>query len=137
MHKPLRIAAIAATCALAGGVLYGAGAATAGQSTANSTHEPYNIGLLVKDIDTYYGTTADANGVYQASPDSPYAQDLAHIDAAAHKYIDQAAHHVVFEADEPLEYIIDGDTYVQKEGSSGSLTLRVGPKLRFLRCNVV
>ena len=53
------------------------------------------------------------------------------------KVIDQAAHHVVFEADEPLEYIIDGDTYVQKEGSSGSLTLRVGPKLRFLRCNVV
>jgi diacylglycerol kinase (ATP) len=49
------------------------------------------------------------------------------------KVIDQAARHVVFEADEPLEYIIDGDTYVQE----GSLTLRVGPKLRFLRCNVV
>ncbi len=49
------------------------------------------------------------------------------------KVIDQAAREVVFEADEPLEYIIDGDTYVQE----GSLTLRLGPKLRFLRCNVV
>jgi diacylglycerol kinase family enzyme len=53
------------------------------------------------------------------------------------KVIDQAARHVVFEADEPLEYIIDGDTYVQEPGSGGSLTLRVGPRLRFLRCNVV
>ena len=76
-HKPLRVAAVATACAVAGAALYGAGAATAGQSTANSTHEPYNIGLLVKDIDTYYGTTADANGVYQASADSPYAKDLA------------------------------------------------------------
>ena len=32
------------------------------------------------------------------------------------KVIDQAARHVVFEADEPLEYIIDGDTYVQEPG---------------------
>jgi predicted secreted acid phosphatase len=116
MHKPLRIAAIAAACALAGGALYGAGAATAGQSTANSTHEPYNIGLLVKDIDTYYGTTADANGVYQASKDSPYAKDLARIDSAARKYIDQAArkaHHrgekpaVVFDIDDTLLLSLD------------------------------
>ncbi|WNM34319.1 HAD family acid phosphatase [Streptomyces sp. Li-HN-5-11] len=116
MHKPLRIAAIAAACALAGGVLYGAGAATAGQSTANSTHEPYNIGLLVKDIDTYYGTTADANGVYQASPDSPYAKDLARIDADAKRYIDKAArkaHHrgerpaVVFDIDDTLLLSLD------------------------------
>src|SRR5919205_345137 len=91
MHKSLRIAAIAAAWALTGGALYGAGAATAGQSTANSTHEPYNIGLLVKDIDTYYGTTADSNGVYQASPDTPYAKDLARIDADAKRYIDKAA----------------------------------------------
>ena len=53
------------------------------------------------------------------------------------KVIDQAARHVVFEADEPLEYIIDGDTYAQAAGQSGTLTLRVGPKLQFLRCNVV
>ncbi|MFB7600906.1 HAD family acid phosphatase [Streptomyces sp. NPDC056160] len=91
MNKPLRLAAIAATCALTGGVLYGAGAATAGQSTVNSTHEPYNIGQLTKDIDTYYGTTPDADGVYQASADSPYAKDLARIDAAARRQIDKAA----------------------------------------------
>ena len=95
MHKPLRIAAVAAACAVAGAALYGAGAATAGQSTADSTHEPYNIGLLVKDIDTYYGTAPDANGVYQASPTSPYAQDLARIDKAARKYIDKAARKAV------------------------------------------
>ncbi|MFE3639294.1 HAD family acid phosphatase [Streptomyces cellostaticus] len=116
MHKSLRIAAATAACALAGGVLYGAGAATAGQSTANSTHEPYNIGLLVKDIDTYYGTTADSDGVYQASPASPYAKDLARIDAAARRYIAKAArkahHHgekpaVVFDIDDTLLLSLD------------------------------
>ncbi|MYS50604.1 Secreted acid phosphatase, partial [Streptomyces sp. SID6013] len=91
MHKPLRIATVTAACAVAGAVLYGTGAATAGQSTANSTHEPYNIGVLAKDIDAYYGTTLDDDGVYQASPDSPYAADLARIDAAAKKQIDRAA----------------------------------------------
>ncbi|MEW2132397.1 HAD family acid phosphatase [Streptomyces sp. NPDC005435] len=116
MHKSLRIAAATAACALAGGLLYGAGAATAGQSTANSTHEPYNIGLLVKDIDTYYGTTADGDGVYQASPSSPYAKDLARIDADAKRWIDQAArktHHrghkpaVVFDIDDTLLLSLD------------------------------
>ncbi|MFJ8080351.1 HAD family acid phosphatase [Streptomyces sp. NPDC096205] len=116
MHKPLRLAAVAAACVVTGAALYGAGAATAGQSTANSTHEPYNIGLLVKDIDTYYGTTLDANGVYQASPDSPYAQDLADIDASAMRYIDKAARKahkhgerpaVVFDIDDTLLLSLD------------------------------
>lgn len=116
MHKSLRIAAVAATCVVAGAALYGTGVATAGQSTANSTHEPYNIGVLVKDIDTYYGTTADANGVYQASPGSPYAKDLARLDASAKRYIDQAArkaHHrhgkpaVVFDIDDTLLLSLD------------------------------
>ncbi|MFF5186137.1 HAD family acid phosphatase [Streptomyces sp. NPDC000345] len=116
MHKPLRIAALTAACAVAGAALYGAGAATAGQSTANSTHEPYNIGLLVKDIDTYYGTTLDAGGVYQASPTSPYAKDLAVLDKAAKKYIDQAARKarhkgekpaVVFDIDDTLLLSLD------------------------------
>ncbi|MET7983271.1 HAD family acid phosphatase [Streptomyces sp. NPDC005281] len=116
MHKPLRLAAVAAACAVAGAALYGTGVATAGQSTANSTHEPYNIGVLVKDIDTYYGTTADSNGVYQASPDSQYAKDLARLDAAAKRHIDQAArkaHHrhekaaVVFDIDDTLLLSLD------------------------------
>ncbi|MBZ6081047.1 Secreted acid phosphatase [Streptomyces olivaceus] len=130
MHKPLRIASAVAACAVTGAVLYGTGAATAGQSTANSTHEPYNIGQLSKDIDAYYGTTLDADGVYQASPDSPYADDLARADAAAKKQIDRAArtaHHrhtrpaIVFDIDDTLllsldyekknNYGYDGDTW--------------------------
>ncbi|MFG2608035.1 HAD family acid phosphatase [Streptomyces sp. NPDC048514] len=116
MRKSLRVAAVGAACAVAGAALYGAGAATAGQSTANSTHEPYNIGQLVKDIDTYYGTTADGNGTYQASPDSPYAEDLARIDRDAKRYIDKAArtahrHHeqpaVVFDIDDTLLLSLD------------------------------
>jgi predicted secreted acid phosphatase len=91
MRKSHRVAAVGAACAIAGAALYGAGAAGARQSTADSTHEPYNIGQLVKDIDTYYGTTADSDGVYQASPDSPYAKDLARIDADARASIDRAA----------------------------------------------
>ncbi|MEW2165998.1 HAD family acid phosphatase [Streptomyces sp. NPDC007084] len=111
MHKPLRIAAVAATCAVAGAALFGSGAATAHQSTVNSTHEPYNIGVLVGDIDTYYGATLDSDGVYQASPASQYAKDLARVDAAARRDIDKAArtgHHrghkpaVVFDIDDTL-----------------------------------
>jgi diacylglycerol kinase (ATP) len=51
------------------------------------------------------------------------------------KVIDRVAQIVTFESDEKLEYIIDGDTYVQ--GGAEVLTLRTGPKLRFLRLNVV
>ncbi|MET7682919.1 HAD family acid phosphatase [Streptomyces sp. NPDC005423] len=116
MRKSLRAAAIGAACVVAGGALYGTGVATAGQSTANSTHEPYNIGQLTKDIDAYYGTTLDSAGVYQASATSPYAEDLARVDAAARKYIDQAArkdHHrgekpaVVFDIDDTLLLSLD------------------------------
>ncbi|MEU3547863.1 HAD family acid phosphatase [Streptomyces longwoodensis] len=110
MHKSLRLAAIAATCAVAGAALYGAGAATAGQTTANSTHEPYNIGQLVKDIDTYYGTAADAHGVYQASPTSPYAQDLASVDRAARAYIDKAARKALHRGEKPAVVFDIDDT---------------------------
>ncbi|NEA51078.1 HAD family acid phosphatase [Streptomyces sp. SID10815] len=118
MRKSLKATALAASCAVVGVALYGAGAATAGQSTANSTHEPYNIGLLTKDIDTYYGTAVDADGVYQASPSSQYAKDLARVDADAKRHIDQAArkaqHHkghkkpaVVFDIDDTLLLSLD------------------------------
>ncbi|NEA66063.1 HAD family acid phosphatase [Streptomyces sp. SID12488] len=116
MHKPFRFATLTVACAVAGAALYGTGAATAHQSTANSTHEPYNIGLLVKDIDTYYGTTPDANGVYQASTSSQYAKDLAQIESAAKKYIDKTARKelhkgrkpaVVFDIDDTLLLSLD------------------------------
>ncbi|MET7846897.1 HAD family acid phosphatase [Streptomyces avermitilis] len=116
MRKSLRAAAIGAACAVAGAALYGTGVATAGQSTANSTHEPYNIGLLVKDIDTYYGATLDSNGVYQASKDSQYAKDLARLESGAKRYIDKAAHKakrhgekpaVVFDIDDTLLLSLD------------------------------
>ncbi len=99
-----------------GGALYGTGVATAGQSTANSTHEPYNIGLLVRDIDTYYGATLDSSGVYQASKDSQYAKDLSRLESDAKRYIDRAAHKakhrgekpaVVFDIDDTLLLSLD------------------------------
>ncbi|QTD97736.1 HAD family acid phosphatase [Streptomyces cyanogenus] len=110
MRKSLKAVAAGAACLVAGAALYGAGAATAGQSTANSTHEPYNIGVLVKDIDTYYGTTADSNGVYQASPDSPYAKDLAHLDAGAKRYIDKAARKALHKGQKPAVVFDIDDT---------------------------
>ncbi|MEV6023335.1 HAD family acid phosphatase [Streptomyces sp. NPDC052036] len=135
MHKPLRIAALVAACAVAGGALYGAGAATAGQSTANSTHEPYNIGLLVKDIDAYYGATLDSNGVYQASADSPYAKDLAHTEASAKRYIDKAARKahrhgekpaVVFDIDDTLLLSLDYEKKTNYTYNSATWAAYVG-----------
>ncbi|MFF3514621.1 HAD family acid phosphatase [Streptomyces sp. NPDC002573] len=135
MHKSLRIAALVAACAVAGGALYGAGAATAGQSTANSTHEPYNIGLLVKDIDTYYGATLDSNGVYQASADSPYAKDLAHIESSAERYIDRAARKahrhgekpaVVFDIDDTLLLSLDYEKKTNYTYNSATWAAYVG-----------
>jgi diacylglycerol kinase family enzyme len=48
------------------------------------------------------------------------------------KVIDKVASDVLFESDGKLEYIVDGDTYVQAE----PLRLRAGPTLRFLRPNL-
>ena len=116
MHKPIRFVSLAAACAVAGAALYGAGAATAGQSVANTTREPYNIGLLTQDIDAYYGTTLDSNGVYQPSATSQYAKDLASIEADAKDYIDKAARQaghkgekpaVVFDIDDTLLLSLD------------------------------
>ncbi|MFF2505597.1 HAD family acid phosphatase [Streptomyces sp. NPDC058067] len=116
MHKPTRIAVLtAASCVLAGAAFYGTGAASAGPASSDTTAEPHNIGQLVKEIDSYYGTTLGSDGVYQASPSSQYAQDLARIEAGAKKRIAEAAreHHkggkpaVVFDIDDTLLLSLD------------------------------
>ncbi|MEV0524451.1 HAD family acid phosphatase [Streptomyces sp. NPDC050439] len=91
MRKSLRVAGIATACAVAGAALYGTGAATADNAPARHTAEPQNIGLLVGEIDDYYGAYEDADGVWRSSPDSPYAKDLARIQAKAKKDIRKAA----------------------------------------------
>ncbi|GGV51543.1 hypothetical protein GCM10010277_47400 [Streptomyces longisporoflavus] len=93
MRKSLRVAGIATACAVAGAALYGTGAATADNAAARHTAEPHNIGLLVGEIDDYYGAHQDAGGVWRSSPDSPYAKDLARIQAKAKKDIRKAAAH--------------------------------------------
>ncbi|MFD3575923.1 HAD family acid phosphatase [Streptomyces sp. NPDC058644] len=93
MHKSLRVAGIATACAVAGAALYGTGAATADNASARHTAEPQNIGVLVGEIDDYYGAYQDADGVWRSSPDSPYAKDLARIQAKAKKDIRKAAAH--------------------------------------------
>jgi diacylglycerol kinase family enzyme len=45
------------------------------------------------------------------------------------KVIDQVAREVKFHADEPLEYMIDGDLYVGER----DLTLKTGPTVKFIR----
>ncbi|MGA4848113.1 HAD family acid phosphatase [Streptomyces sp. G5(2025)] len=91
MRKSLRLAGMATACTVAGAALYAAGAAGADQAPPRPTKEPHNIGLLVGEIDAYYGATKGADGVWKASPDSPYAKDLARIQAKAKKDIRKAA----------------------------------------------
>ncbi|MEU6843183.1 HAD family acid phosphatase [Streptomyces sp. NPDC046716] len=91
MRSSIRIAGLAAACALAGGVVYGTGAASADHPNGNTTAEPHNIGELVNEIKSYYGATQDADGVWQAAPDSAYADDMARVTAKAERSIDKAA----------------------------------------------
>lgn len=93
MRKSLRVAGLATACTVAGAALYTAGAAGADQAPPRATKEPHNIGLLVGEIDAYYGAAKGADGVWRSSPDSPYAKDLARIQAKAKKDIKKAAHH--------------------------------------------
>lgn len=93
MRKSLRLAGTATACAVAGAALYGTGAATADNAAPRHTAEPQNIGVLVGEIDDYYGAHQDADGVWRSSPDSPYAKDLARIQAKARKDIRKAAAH--------------------------------------------
>ncbi|MCQ4208809.1 HAD family acid phosphatase [Streptomyces longispororuber] len=129
MRKRHLAAATATVAALALSGLAVVGSADAGPTTGHSTAEPHNIGLLVKEIDSYYGATQDADGVWQASADSQYAQDLARVQAGARKQIAKAAkkYHgkgdrpaVVFDIDDTLLLSLDYEkktNYVYNDAS--------------------
>nr|WP_237536828.1 HAD family acid phosphatase [Streptomyces sp. SID5785] len=97
---------------MAAGVAYGTGSASADRPSGRTSAEPHNIGLLVQEIDSYYGAAQDADGVWQAAPDSQYAEDLARVQAGAKRQIAKAAraaHHgkghkpaIVFDIDDTL-----------------------------------
>ncbi|MEW2549732.1 HAD family acid phosphatase [Streptomyces sp. NPDC047002] len=85
-------AATVAAGALAAGILYGTG--VAGADSGHHGHagsEPENIGLLTGQIDDYYGATQAADGTWHASADSPYARDLARVEARAEHDIARAS----------------------------------------------
>ncbi|WP_234018935.1 MULTISPECIES: HAD family acid phosphatase [unclassified Streptomyces] len=116
LRRSTKVVGVAAACALAGGIVYGTGAASADHPTGKTTAEPHNIGLLVKEIKSYYGATQDADGVWQASADSAYADDMARITAKAERDIDRAAKKakkhgekpaVVFDIDDTLLLSLD------------------------------
>ncbi|WP_030904782.1 HAD family acid phosphatase [Streptomyces sp. NRRL F-5126] len=91
MRKLHQVAAAVGAGVLSAGILYGTG--VAGADTGPHGHpgsEPENIGLLVGQIDDYYGAHQAADGTWEASPDSPYAHDLARIEAGAKRDIARA-----------------------------------------------
>lgn len=123
MRKSFRAASIATACALVGGALWGTGIATAGTNTdthgtsaariteARSGDEPHNIGQLVAEIDAYYGITQDDDGVYRASADSDYAEDVADVLARAKRDIKrQTAAHTGTKGDRPAIVLDIDDT---------------------------
>ncbi|MEV0845118.1 HAD family acid phosphatase [Streptomyces sp. NPDC049954] len=90
MRKSLQVAGVTAACALAGTLVYGAGAAGAHGGSQQAGHEPQNIGLLVGQIDDYYGAQQQADGTWTASEHSDYAKDLARVESRAKADIRQA-----------------------------------------------
>lgn len=77
---------------------------------------PGHFPLLGIHVPSAFGLVAELGNIYRGRP------------MQRNKVIDVLAREALFEADE-LDYIIDGDTYQTR----GSLCLRVGPKLRFVR----
>ena len=80
-------------------------------------HEPGRFALLGIHCPSALSFVAELPRVYAGRP------------MRRDKVIDQAAREVLFESDEPIQYIIDGDTY----DGERSLRLALGPRLRFIR----
>jgi predicted secreted acid phosphatase len=112
MRKSIRVASIAAACAVAGAALYGTGAASA-HTSGTKTHEPINMATLVSQIDTYYGGTKNSAGVWSASPDSLYAADVEHIESDAEKDIKKAVKKAAKTGEKPAIVLDIDDTSLQ------------------------
>jgi hypothetical protein len=77
---------------IAGSAIFAAGAATADNSVPRSDREIPNLGLVENQIEAYYGDTV-VGGEHYASPDSPYAKQVAGIEARAKDYLRTAIRH--------------------------------------------
>lgn len=86
-------AVVSVTAALvAGTAIFASGAATADNSVPRSDREIPNLGLVENQIEAYYGDTTVGSEHY-ASADSPYAEQLAGIEAGAKAYLGHAVRH--------------------------------------------
>jgi HAD superfamily, subfamily IIIB (Acid phosphatase) len=87
-----RAVAVATAVLVAAAGVFTAGAATADQSTPRSDRDIPNLGQVESQIEAYYGDTT-VGGEHYASPDSPYAHQVAGIEARAKAYLATAVHH--------------------------------------------
>ena len=86
-------AVVTVTAALvAGAAVFTTGAAMADNSVPRSDKQIPNLGQVETTIKAYYGDTV-VNGEHYASPDSPYAHQVAGIEAKAEKYLQHATRH--------------------------------------------
>ncbi|MFK8907272.1 HAD family acid phosphatase [Streptomyces sp. YS-3] len=110
MRTVTKTAATVAALAVTGAAFYGAGAATAGNSTPKSDKEIPNITKVEDRINAYYGGAPDSTGAYQASPTSNYAKQVASIEARAKRRISQAAEHPGHDGRKPAIVLDVDDT---------------------------
>lgn len=87
-----RAVASATAALVAATAVFACGAATADNSVPRSDKEIPNLSLVENQIEAYYGDTV-RDGEHYASPDSPYAAQLAGIEAGAKHWLRHAAGH--------------------------------------------
>jgi predicted secreted acid phosphatase len=85
------VAAVTAAL-LAGTAIFTAGAATADNSVPRSDRQIPNLGQVESQIEAYYGDTV-VGGEHYASASSPYAKQVAGIEARAKAYLRTAIRH--------------------------------------------
>ena len=87
-----RVTATVTAAVVAGCAVFASGAALADNSTPRSDKEIANLGLVENQIKAYYGDTVVGSEHY-ASPDSPYAHQVARIEAKAKDYLARSVRH--------------------------------------------